>query len=219
MSIPFETIDVYVGHPITLNIGEIYKKVIDNKRGGYCYELNLLFHNLLTQVGFESNLISASIFNNGQFGPDCDHMAIIVKQNKLWLIDVGYGDLFIEPLLLEPHLPQKDYLKTYCFNVNEYGEFILSESLDDETGFKVKYKFENKPRAVEDFEEQNTWKQSSKESHFVKNKICTIPTKNGRKTIFNNKFKLKIDDKVLEIDIESEKQLREILEKEFFIKF
>ena len=52
LHIPFENLDIAAGVPIELDINRIYKKVIMNKRGGFCYELNRLFCELLTQLGF-----------------------------------------------------------------------------------------------------------------------------------------------------------------------
>jgi len=108
MSIPFEAIDVELNRHIELTLGKIYNKVVVKNRGGYCYELNLLFQELLSKVGFESYLISASIFDSEKFGPEYDHMAIIVKLDDYWLGDVGYGDLFIKPIQIISGIQQTD---------------------------------------------------------------------------------------------------------------
>jgi len=88
MSIPFEALDIHLNRQISLDLVEIYNKVINNNRGGYCYELNLLFHNLLRELGFESHLISASIHDGDSWGPEYDHMAILVRLESTYLVDV-----------------------------------------------------------------------------------------------------------------------------------
>ncbi len=218
MSIPFEAIDVQLKRRINLDVKEIYQKVIEKRRGGYCYELNLLFSEFLSQIGFENYLISAKIFDNDKFGPEFDHMAIVVKLDNLFLADVGFGDLFIEPLKIESQDIQLDKFKKYEIKRIESTGYHLSESLIDSNTFSIKYKFDISPRTRNDFIKQNEWKQTSIESYFVKNRICTIPTESGRKTIFNNTYKVKHNGLIEINQIDSDEKLKEVLQNEFNIK-
>ena len=215
MAIPFEAIDIQLKRPISLKEKDIYNKVIDNNRGGYCYELNLLFHKFLSKIGFSNHLISAKIYDSGKFGPEYDHMAILLQLDDTWLVDVGYGDLFIEPLKLIPDFQQEDTNKIYKIEKQNSNEYLLTESQKDHLDFRIKYKFNTTPKKSKEFYDQNNWKQSSKESYFVKNTVCTIPTLSGRKTIFNNTYKSKNNNLVKEHLIQDEKELHEILENEF----
>ena len=56
-SIPFENLDIYTGKGISLDLEDIYQKIVLNRRGGFCYELNYLFHWLLNELGFNSRMI------------------------------------------------------------------------------------------------------------------------------------------------------------------
>ncbi|MEQ9279363.1 MAG: arylamine N-acetyltransferase [Balneola sp.] len=205
------------GKKIELVLGQLFDKIITNQRGGYCYELNYLFHSLLNQVGFDNHLISARIFDDGKYGPEHDHMSIIVNLNDLWLVDVGFGDLFIEPIKIKADVQQEDQFKFYKIVEINADEYILYESLKINTDFKVKYKFNSRPKAITDFDEQNMFKQTSKESYFVRNRICTIPTQNGRKTIFNNTYKVRNKGKVDLTEIKGNEELSKLLESQFNI--
>lgn len=186
-SIPFENLDIAWERPISLDLEAIFTKCIDERRGGFCYELNSLFCWLLQELGFRSYLISCSIMTEeGSFGPLFDHMAVIVEMEAPWLVDVGYGDLFIEPLQLEVSHPQKDQFKTYQL-IKESESYILSESKDG-GNFQTRYTFNMIPRKIADFEDQCHWKQYSPDSYFVKNRVCTLPHPNGRTTLFNDKL-------------------------------
>lgn len=215
MSIPFEALDVQIGRKIELKPEQLFDKVITNKRGGYCYELNYLFHSLLNEIGFDNYLISARIFNEGKYGPEYDHMSIIVNLNELWLVDVGFGDLFIEPLKIEANVQQEDQFKFYKIAQINAEDFVLHESLKANIDFKIKYRFNSRPKAITEFHEQNIYKQTSDESYFVKNRICTIPTQYGRKTIFNNTYKVRNKDKVDLLEIKDSEALNELLENQF----
>lgn len=186
-SIPFENLDIAWRKPISLDPEAIFTKVMDRKRGGFCYELNSLFCRLLQKLGFRSHLISCSIMTEeSSFSPLFDHMAIIVDMEDRWLLDVGYGDLFIEPLLLTNPNPQKDQFKTYQL-MKRNEEYVLSESKNG-VNFQPRYTFNTEARKLADFEEQCYWKQYSPDSYFVKNRICTLPHPKGRTTLFNDKL-------------------------------
>lgn len=218
MSIPFEALDIHLGSRIDLDLSNIFQKVIDKRRGGYCYELNYLFNSLLSEIGYESHLISAKIYDDNKFGPEFDHLAIIVNLNGLWLLDVGFGDLFIHPLRLDVETEQEDTFKVYKIVESTKSDYLLTESLRGKSEFIVKYKFNLTPRIITDFEDQNNYKQDSKHSHFVKNRICTIATKTGRKTILNNTFKVRNGNTFVETEISNKEEFNTILENEFNIK-
>jgi N-hydroxyarylamine O-acetyltransferase len=98
-NIPFENLDVQFEKLFDLDIDNIYEKVVNQSRGGFCYELNSLFCELLIQLGFKSRIIEARIFDDeGNLGPRFDHMSILVELDKMYLCDVGFGDLFIRLL-------------------------------------------------------------------------------------------------------------------------
>ena len=96
LSIPFEDLDIPDWDRIVLDLERIYQKIIPTKRGGFCYELNGLFHWLLTSLGFKVDMLSAHVFNHERkdLGPEFDHMTLLVHLEKDYLVDVGFGDSF-----------------------------------------------------------------------------------------------------------------------------
>ena len=84
LDIPFENLDIHYKTPIKLNSATIFEKVISNKRGGFCYELNSLFYELLRSIGFNVKMISARVFNSKKqtFSPEFDHLAIVANVNS-----------------------------------------------------------------------------------------------------------------------------------------
>lgn len=217
LSIPFEDLDIHLNNPITLDLETLFEKIVSKNRGGFCYELNNLFYNLLVEIGFDCKIISSRIYDEeNNLGPEFDHMSIIVKLKDQWLIDVGYGDLFIEPIRVKDNYIKKDRFKYYRINKIDANNYLLSESRDGKS-FKRRYQFGLISRRVEEFNEQCGFKQYSENSYFVKNRICTLPTKNGRITLFNDKLIKRIDGIREEFQIQSESILYEILQSEFEI--
>lgn len=220
ISIPFEALDIHLGRSIVLDLECIFEKVISHRRGGYCYELNYLFNWMLQELGFRSNLISARIYDGGQLGPDYDHMAILVELDGSWLVDVGYGDLFIEPLELNLNSITQDQCKDYRIIKKSDCSFELQESFHNRNDFLSRYLFELRSCPISAFEEQNKYKQSNPDSYFVKNLICTLPDANHRYTIFNKTYKIRSgnNQESVTTELNSPEQLKQILYSRFHIK-
>ena len=74
LNIPFENLDIHYGNEIILDISKLYEKIVINGRGGFCYELNGLFCELLILLGFKVRRISANVHNKEKgYGKDNDH--------------------------------------------------------------------------------------------------------------------------------------------------
>src|SRR5215470_12755794 len=111
LSVPFENLDIHWKRPIVLDTNRFYQKIVEEKRGGFCYELNGLFNELLVDLGYKTRLVSARVFDvgKGEFGPEFDHMIVIVTiGGQEYIADVGFGDFSAEPLLLDVEKEQAD---------------------------------------------------------------------------------------------------------------
>ena len=95
LAVPFENLSIHAKQPIVLDDDALFTKIVERGRGGFCYELNGLFAALLRALGFKVEMLSAGVANaEGGFGPDFDHMALMVTLDERWLADVGFGDSF-----------------------------------------------------------------------------------------------------------------------------
>ena len=101
-AVPFENLSIHAGEPIVLEQDALFTKIVEHRRGGFCYEANGLFAGLLRALGFEVAMLAAGVATrDGEFGPDFDHMTLMVTLGRRWLVDVGFGESFLEPLLLD----------------------------------------------------------------------------------------------------------------------
>src|SRR4051794_35005419 len=102
--IPFENLDVLLGRPIRLDLEGLQAKLVRGRRGGYCFEQNVLFAAVLEQVGFRLTRLAARV-RFGAAGPrPRTHMLMRVEADgRPWLADVGFGgEGLLEPLPLAP---------------------------------------------------------------------------------------------------------------------
>lgn len=217
MSVPFEALDVQLGRPIRLGLPGLFEKVVVRRRGGFCYELNWMFCALLRELGFAADLVSARIWSDDAYGPEFDHVALVVRLAEPWLADVGFGKSFIEPLrLLDPDI-QPDTSHDYRLERMSDGQLRLFESRRGADAFAIKYSIDLQPRAIGEFAAECSWKQSAPTSYFVRNTICTLPTEGGRRTILNDVYKEVDRGGVREVRIDGDAHLHELLAEEFEI--
>ncbi len=181
LSVPFENLSIHAGEPIVLAEDVLFTKIVENKRGGFCYECNGLFAGLLRALGFEVAMLGAGVAHaTGGYGPTFDHMALMVTLNDRRLVDVGFGESFVEPLLLDERGEQVQ--GTRSFRIVDEDDHLVVMRRGDE-GWQPQYRFTLQPYGFADYEEMCHFHQTSPESHFTKNVICSRATEDGRITL------------------------------------
>jgi N-hydroxyarylamine O-acetyltransferase len=182
LTIPFENLDIHYGRKIALDLDRIEQKVIANSRGGFCYELNGLFGALLSQLGFDVRILSARVIGKEKIGREFDHLILLVGLEQDWLVDVGFGENFIEPIQMAVGKEQRD--PTGFFRITRYDStYHRLESNIDGSGYSPKYLFSLADRQIEDFSEMCEYHQNSPLSSFTQERVCTLATVNGRVTL------------------------------------
>jgi len=194
LTVPFENLDIHFGRPIVCDSSCFLHKIIEEHRGGFCYELNGAFAELLRTLGFEVTLLSARVTRDGGTeSPEFAHLALRVEipghqEEGPWLGDVGFGDSFVEPLRLKPGIEQSHIGRLY--RLSETGDRFAMEVLLLEAGaaWKKQYTFALKPRHLEEFKDMCAYQQTSPESHFTRQRICSRATPRGRVTLSDLKL-------------------------------
>lgn len=183
-TIPFENLDIRRGHPLVLNERSLFDKIVARRRGGICYEQNVLFCSVLEAIGFSVDIVSAEVsIGESEFGPPFDHMALLVfvGQQRL-LADVGFGDSFLDPLLMEHEGEQPQDGAIYEVRREDTWHVVMRR-LPNDSRPATSFRFQAKPRQVSEFEAMCHFHQTSPESHFTRKDICSRVTEMGRTTI------------------------------------
>lgn len=182
MAVPFENLSIHVQEPIILDDQALFEKIVVRRRGGFCYELNGLFSALLRALGFEVHRLSAAVMNDeGQFGPEFDHMTLMVTLEQRWLADVGFGDSFLEPLVLDSREVQAQGLRSYRIDAED-GRYILWQR-DGAGAWNAQYRFDLTPRTYDDYAAMCRYHQTSPQSTFTQRRVCSCATPDGRITL------------------------------------
>jgi N-hydroxyarylamine O-acetyltransferase len=189
---PFENLDIYRGVPIVLDQERILKKVVADRRGGFCYELNTAFHWLLKELGYQVALLAAEVARpEGGFGIPFDHMTLLAQvDGDAWLADVGFGDSFLRPLRFvegEVHVETE-----YRYRLTRRGRYWhMERAPSDGDGYLVQYRFTTVPRQLADYQGGCEYHQTSPDSTFTQKVVATRALEDGRVTVTRDRVILR----------------------------
>ena len=196
-AVPFENVDVWQGVPLDLDPDSLFEKIVERRRGGFCYELNSLFARLLAGLGYEVHLMSAGVYDEaGKCGPPFDHMCLrVITEDGPWLCDVGFGRASLRPLPLRAAESIDDPVARFRLRVVDgtrdgFGPPVWSlareapgnpRSGDDD--WMPLYDFDPAERALADFAPMCAWHQTSADSPFPARLIVSRATATGRVSV------------------------------------
>lgn len=187
LTVPFENLDIHLGRPIVMDEARFVDKIVRQRRGGFCYELNGAFAWLLTGLGFTVTLLSARVIgDDGTPGPEFDHLALRVDLAEPWLADVGFGDSFRQPLRLAAGLAQDQAFGAY--RLQTQGEGWLLEERAETGAWAPSYHFTLQPRRLSEFAAMCHFHQTAPESPFTRATICSLATASGRITLHDRRL-------------------------------
>jgi N-hydroxyarylamine O-acetyltransferase len=183
-AVPFENSSVLRGEPIVLVQPLLVAKVVGG-RGGFCFELNGAFAWLLGELGFDVALLPGRFWSDSGLGPANEHLALrVVVDGEAWLVDVGAGFSFREPLRLAIGPEQ----------VDPSGRFRLVEApgapgaIDVEWqhrdgAWRPHYRFEDRAVGLDAFVEVCEYLRTSPDSPFTQGWICARALPDGWATL------------------------------------
>lgn len=216
LHVPFENLDVIRQVPILLDANTYYEKIVTNQRGGFCYELNGLFSWLLKSLGFHNHLIAATVHrSDGSWTKEGNHATQIVNLDQPYLVDVGFGDSFRQPLPLTGET-REDISGVYRVIAEGNGRFNLQEK-DEAHAWKTSYHFDMQPKQLTDFAKGCHFNQTSPKSNFTKKDVVTIATEDGRVTLSDHSLTITRHGNKQKIDILPEDK-SSVLQKYFNIR-
>jgi N-hydroxyarylamine O-acetyltransferase len=234
LMVPFENLDIHLGRRISLDRAALHEKIVSSRRGGFCYELNSLFAFLLTDLGYDVTHLSARDARpDGSFGPEFDHLTLVVSTKPsgghengrldspldaapAWLVDVGWGDTFMEPLELKFDRVQQQGER--AFRIERIGRGGLLWQRTREGRWKRDFQFSLIPRRLSDFFEMCAYQQSSPASRWTRERLCTIATPSGRVTLRDSRLVVTQEGVREEQMIDSPAEYAKTLRQQFGIR-
>ncbi|MDX1499365.1 MAG: arylamine N-acetyltransferase [Woeseiaceae bacterium] len=134
LAVPFENLDVQLGHRLTLDVAAAYDKIVRRGRGGWCYEQNGLFGWALGEIGFDVMRVAGSVMRAERgVQADANHLCLLVRcedSGTVWLADVGFGGSLLEPIELAEYAGRQQPFAIGLRRLDA-GEWQFWENLGD----------------------------------------------------------------------------------------
>lgn len=217
LSVPFENLDIH--RKVKINLENTYDKIVNENRGGFCYELNGLFYKLLKELGFEVKMASARVYRQEiGYGPEFGHLVnIVLTGNINYLVEVGFGEFAFHPLKIEFNTEQADQRGVFKIE-RDADDYLVVKKKNPDGEFIPQYKFTETERHIEEFWEMCEFHQTNENSHFTRNVICSLPTEKGRITFSGSTFTITTNGSSTEWNLTNDDDVGDILLKYFNIK-
>lgn len=184
-TIPFENVDIMSKIPLSMQLGDLERKIITRRRGGVCYELNGLFCHLLRRLGYDARLAAASTYAGNRWNPfEGTHMMIIVQlDNQSYVVEVGFGgNSPSKPIPLNGEEVQ-DVDGVFRVVREEETYFLQKKEHQDWDNL---YRFRPDEKQMDDFTAWCQMVQTSPESPFNRTLLVSRVTDRGRVTLSGN---------------------------------
>lgn len=217
LSIPFENLTPFLYQEVSLETTALHEKLVTQKRGGYCFEQNLLFLDVLRELGFSAKGLGARVLWNRSDEEITrrSHMLLSVEiEGAVYLADVGFGGLTLTiPILFKADLIQETTHER--FRIVPVGvDYKLQAQVDEK--WKTLYRFDTQEQYLPDYEVANFYLYTHPTSPFRTALLAAKPTRGGRLALQNRQLTVyTVGKEPLRTQLESVTQLIETLVNEF----
>ncbi len=188
-AIPYENLDPLMGAPVRLDLANLQQKLLFDRRGGYCFEHNLLFKAMLEELDFEVKMHGARVLWGLPAGeePQLRHLVLTVEvAGTTYLADVGFGgQTATAPLRLRADTPQATPLDTYRL-LEADGTWQVEIEIEGE--WHALYSFGRIERGMDELARLNDEADSS--PFFTQNLLVARVEKARRVALFNRKLNI-----------------------------
>lgn len=216
-AIPFENLNPFLGIEVNLDTPSLEQKMIHKKRGGYCFEQNLLFREVLRAIGFDAKGLAARIRWNKEEDEITSrgHMLLLIElDDHKYIADVGFGGLTLTaPLRLQAAISQKTPHEPYRL-IQNGEDFLMQTLVRDE--WKDVYQFNLTESFLPDYQVTNWYLSNHPDSHFVTGLVAARPAPGRRYVLRDNRFSVHhLNGETEKQEFKTPDKIRNVLETHF----
>lgn len=190
-AIPFENLNPLTRRAVKLDLESVERKLVDDRRGGYCFEQNALLANVLIELGFQVTPLIGRVLwgREPDVVPPRTHMVLRIDvDNEAWIADVGFGSVTLtSPVRLTPGLAQRTDLGIFRLADASHDALYLEVQARDRTWSRV-YRFDLHPVERIDYETSNWYTSTSPEAIFANNLIVCRVLDDTRLALLNDQL-------------------------------
>lgn len=187
--IPYENLDIIRGIPLSLDEDDLFRKVVEERKGGFCFELNGLFAWLLRQLGYKVTEYAARYLRGESGIPMRRHRVLKVEaEDGVWCCDVGIGEVCPRyPVRLTEGVEQPQLGECYRFDRDDFLGWVLMDMHKGE--WRRFYSFTEEPQLPQDYDALCVYCEKSPKSPFINAEMFSLKTPAGRITLDGHIYK------------------------------
>ena len=188
-TVPYENLDIIRGIPLRLDDEGLYQKVVEEGKGGYCFELNGLFAWLLRELGYKVTEYASRYLRGESSIPMRRHRVLRVEAaDGVYCADVGIGEVCPRsPLKLVEGLEQPQFDECYRFDKDEFLGWVLMDLYKGQ--WRQFYSFTEEPQLPQDYVALSCYCEKHPDSPFIHAEMFSLKTATGRITLDGNVYK------------------------------
>lgn len=200
-TIPFENFDILLGRGINLEPEKLFRKIILQPRGGYCFELNGLFLRLIQSLNFQAVPLLARVHTRGRPTGRHHQLSLVRINGRDWIADVGFGANGLRaPIPFETgRINEQD---GFDYRLVESPPFGTMLQIMEEDDWQNLYSFDLEHVCDADIESGNHFTSTSPKSFFTRARVATIPNETGRVSLNDFSVTILSGDNVNVIELE-----------------
>jgi N-hydroxyarylamine O-acetyltransferase len=219
-SIPFENLNPLLGLPVPLDPESLERKMLDEGRGGWCFEQNWLFRRALEAVGFEVHGRAARVLwgaPDGRVGARSHMVLEVLAEGHAWLADVGFGGVTLTgPLDFDSRETQATPHEEFRLDCSADREYVLSVRLEQ---WAPMYRFRREEQLLSDYELASFYLCHHPDSHFLKQLVAARAFPGGRYALRDNQLSVYRRDRPVERRVlTTVAELCDVLERQLHLR-
>lgn len=214
LSIPFENLDVRLGRGISLDPAHVFDKLVNRRRGGYCFEQNQLFLRALTAIGFDARPLLARVWLMAEEVPPRTHTLNLIQiDGEPWIADAGFGGSYSPPMrLFEGSTaigPDRAHFRLsltedHGWLLERRGDPAATDGRTPASGnWQPQYSFTLENVASIDLELSNHWTSTRPNTRLTDLSIVSLCLPSGFASLTDRHYTRRNGDQHVEADIES----------------
>lgn len=219
-AIPFENLNPLLGLPVPLDPESLERKMLEEGRGGWCFEQNWLFRRALEAMGFDVRARAARVLWGAPEGrvPARSHMVLeVLLAGRSYLADVGFGGVTLTgPLDFDAREPQSTPHERFRLDVIADGEYVLAVELEQ---WAPMYRFRREEHLLPDYEVSSFYLCHHPDSFFLRDLVAARAFPGGRYALRNNRLSVYRGGHPPSVEtLATAADLRALLERQLLIK-
>lgn len=215
-TIPFENFDVFAGDSISLESEVRFEKLVTHSRGGYCFEVNALFLEVLETLGYRVKPKLARVHLSGTPSGRSHQVTLVTIGEEHWVADVGFGSNTPRaPIKLVVNIEQQADFQLFRFvEVEDFG-YLLQRRVED--GWLDLYSLDLAFAANGDIEYANHYTSTSPNAVFTQSITAALATTEGSVTLLDKTLRHRQGEQEIEVNELDKHVYFDVVEREFGI--